>query len=123
MVVESQYSYVKIVEFVVMPNHLHAIVRTGRDLSLHDSIKIKPLSQLVGAFKTTSSKKIHLLGCSDFAWQRSFYDHILRDDESLEDVFDYIQTNPSRWEKASKLQGISAELESRKMIGQKKEIN
>jgi hypothetical protein len=74
----EQYPYVVLHEFVVMPNHIHGIIEikranvvgTGHDLSLqHDSsvsIKIKSLSELMGAYKTTSSKKIHLLGYEAF---------------------------------------------------------
>ncbi|RKY35910.1 MAG: hypothetical protein DRP78_04940 [Candidatus Omnitrophota bacterium] len=54
-----------------------------RDLSLH---KIKSLSSLIGAFKTTSSKLIHKNGMFDFTWQRSFYDHIIRNDRSLNNI-------------------------------------
>jgi hypothetical protein len=70
----EQYQYVDIHNFVVMPNHVHAIIeiaRTGRDLSgqvqEHEAIKIKSLSSLVGAFKTTSSKIIHQSGFLNFA--------------------------------------------------------
>ena len=94
----KQYQYVGLDEFVVMPNHLHGIViidgcnnnvGTGRDLSLRET-KIKSLSELVGAFKTTSSKIIRLNGLVDFCWQRSFYDHIIRNDKSLCRIKRYI---------------------------------
>jgi putative transposase len=106
----KQYSYVELDEFVVMPNHVHGIiinnqnhVGTGRDLSLRDaglfqSVKIKPLPELVGAFKTTSSKLIHEKGVSDFKWQRSYYDHIICDDDALDNIREYIMNNPVQWE-------------------------
>ena len=109
----EQYSYVVLHAFVVMPNHVHGIIEinrnmepcvgtarvgTGRDLSLQDVPKIKSLSELMGAYKTTVSKQIHLLGNDKFAWQRSFHDHIIRDYESYHKIFDYIANNPIRWE-------------------------
>ena len=62
----KQYLHITLDQFVVMPNHFHGIVivGTGRDLSLQP--KTKSLSELVGAFKTTSSKRIHQLGCHRF---------------------------------------------------------
>ena len=82
-----------------MSNHIHGILiinkRTGLDLSLH---KIKSLSSLIGAFKTTSSKLIHQNGLSDFAWQRSFHDHIIRNDKSLNKIRKYIINNPATWD-------------------------
>jgi putative transposase len=98
---ENRYEYISIDCDAVMPNHLHLIleiisrVGTGRDLSLQ--MKIKSLSELIGAFKTTSSKLIHQKGILDFQWQRSFCDHIIRNEESLSKIREYIQTNPKTW--------------------------
>ena len=73
-------------------------VRTGRDLSLSSpSKKIKSISELMGAFKTTSSKKIHLAGNQLFQWQRSFHDHIVRNNISYQRIFNYITQNPEKW--------------------------
>jgi REP element-mobilizing transposase RayT len=81
-------------------------VGAGRDLRLRgrgdsgDSrIKIKPLSELIGAFKTTSSKIIHLNGLLEFKWQRSFYEHIVRDENDLMRIKNYICNNPANWQK------------------------
>ena len=71
---------------------------TGRDLSLRETtLKIKSVSQLIGAYKTTTSKQIHDLGNIDFAWQRSFYDHIVRQYDSYNQIFNYISQNAERW--------------------------
>lgn len=72
-------------------------VGTVRDLSVHEEIKIKSLSSLIGAFKTTSSKIIHQAGFLDFAWQRSFHDHIIRNEKSYLNISNYIDSNPERW--------------------------
>ena len=116
----EQYPYVILHAFVVMPDHIHGIieinrnhifnditialtcrennVRTGRDLSQQNpQTKIKPLSQLIGAYKTTVSKQIHLIGGKDFAWQRSFHDHIIRNDEAYRCISHYIKMNPQKW--------------------------
>jgi hypothetical protein len=45
--------------------------------------KIKPIPELFGAFKTTSSKLIHQSGFTNFHWQKSFHDTIVRDEQSL----------------------------------------
>ncbi len=106
---ELQYSYFILHNYIVMPNHVHILaeinnektVRTGRDLSQQPSLpnpKIKSISELMGAFKTTSSKKIHLAGNNSFLWQRSFYDHIVRNNESYERIYNYISQNPAKWQ-------------------------
>jgi putative transposase len=118
---QNQYSYIKIAEYIVMPDHIHAIIEinrnfinenggTGRDLSLQNprdlslqqpnipdnpqQIKIKPLPELVGAFKTTSSKKIHESGFADFRWQRSYYEWIIRNKIQYTRISEYIRNNP-----------------------------
>jgi REP element-mobilizing transposase RayT len=129
---ENHFEYIKIIKSVVMPNHVHIIIRiinvgTGRDLSgtntktridiktetdtktetthelsLRKSIRkflrrIKSISEIIGSFKTTSSKLIHQSGLNEFQWQRSFYDHIIRNDEELIGISDYIEKNPLLW--------------------------
>jgi REP element-mobilizing transposase RayT len=96
----EQYPYIHRDEFVIMPNHVHGILQiagNGRDRSLQEQ-KIKTISELIGAFKTTSSKMIHLAGQPDFKWQKSFYDHIIRDEKELHSVREYIVNNPMSWD-------------------------
>ena len=92
----EQYNYIKLDEFAVMPNHLHGIliiIGGGRDRPLQ---KIKSLSELMGAFKTTSSKLIHMAGLKGFHWQRSFYDHVIRNENELMQIREYILNNPKK---------------------------
>lgn len=83
-------------ESMIHDERLDGDKRTGRDLSLPGT-KIKSLSQLMGAYKTTSSKQIHLAGLPTFNWQRSFHDHIIRNEESYFRISNYILANPSNW--------------------------
>ena len=106
----NQYRYVELDAFVVMPNHVHGLIRiipnsvvTGRDLSLPDLSlpipeKIKSLSEIIGAFKTTSSKDIHLAGFPNFFWQRSFYERIIRSEGEACKTRQYIRDNPVNWD-------------------------
>ena len=106
---EKQYPYFILHNYVVMPNHVHILceiyVGVGRDRPLHhhrdrplhSPTKIKSISELMGAFKTTSSKKIHLAGNDSFQWQRSFHDHIVRNDNSYQNISNYITQNPEKW--------------------------
>jgi len=100
----EQYPYVELDVFAVMPNHFHGVIAIvgdgcivggGRDRPLR---KTKPLPELIGAFKTTSSKLIHQAGGNEFHWQRSFYDHIVRDELSLNRIREYIVNNPAQWD-------------------------
>ncbi len=56
------------------------------------------LSEIIRGFKTFSSRKIN--ECQNnfhFQWQRSFYDRVIRNDEELSKIRDYIFCNPAKW--------------------------
>lgn len=102
---QQQYQYVEIPVWVVMPEHIHALIEirkgqvaTDPDQSSstdsHPTDKIKPLPELIGALKTTSSKKIHEAGLAGFRWQRSYHEHIIRDNVDYSRIYNYIANNP-----------------------------
>jgi len=105
-----QYTYISIDYYVIMPDHIHAIVIidpsenisvvTSRDMSLDkkQKRKIKSLSEIIGAFKTMSSKELHNKGLKEFKWQRSFYDRIIRNEKELYHIRKYIEQNPLSFE-------------------------
>ena len=97
----QQYEYLGHDEYVIMPNHFHGIIHitvgNGHDRSLQREIKIKPLPELIGAFKTTSSKLIHRAGLDNFQWQKSYHDRIIRNDQELNRIREYIVGNPMNW--------------------------
>ena len=104
---------VKLDAFVIMPNHIHGIIVISDDgsqaTSQHASVDVpKPASRylqsgslgaIVGRFKGKVSRRVHdLPTCRDLlVWQRNFYDHIIRNEKSLQAIREYIMTNPGRW--------------------------
>jgi len=78
-------------EFVIMPNHLHALLQlTGTTTSLSDTI---------GAFKSQSTNTARSTGVLADAklWQRGFHDHVVRDEAGLDRLREYIVDNPLKW--------------------------
>ncbi|GAA4771178.1 MULTISPECIES: transposase [Flavobacterium] len=94
---ELQYPYVAIHNYVIMPNHFHLILEIDSNKIKVKEVKIKSVSSLMGALKTTTSKQIHNLGFVDFAWHRSFHDHIIRDEKQFFYITSYIDNNPQKW--------------------------
>lgn len=83
-------------EWVLMPNHLHAIVRLP-------GTKVR-LGDIVQGFKGLSTVRyaegVHAGGLDPFdgrLWQRNYYDHIVRDRTDLERCRLYILANPANW--------------------------
>ena len=91
----AHYKNVDIDEFIVMPNHLHGIIiiKDSKIEGLQNN-----LSKIVGSYKNVVTKEIHKKGNQNFAWQASFYDHVIRKDESLDKIREYIKNNPLKWE-------------------------
>jgi putative transposase len=121
--IPEHFKNVELGEYVVMPNHFHGIIfvydentvgqthafdykQAESELSIDDKKKEhvnkmhKKLSIIVGSFKSAVTKESNRLNPEiNFAWQTSFYDHIVRDDEGLEYISDYIRRNPENWKK------------------------
>jgi len=57
------------------------------------------VGRLIGAFKTVSTKRVNaMLGTTGTRiWQRNYYEHIIRDEEALNRIRQYIHDNPRRW--------------------------
>lgn len=111
--------YVEIDHFIVMPNHLHAILgirgrhprirneqpnAAARETSRQDvSTAAGPrllsgsLGAIVGQFKSACVKRIRQIE-PDFGWQANYYDHIIRDVDDLDRIRDYIIENPAKWD-------------------------
>ena len=87
----EDYPVVCLDEWVLMPNHLHAII-------LLEVGCPKPLGQIIGAYKSISRKRIKQnLGIEASIWQRNFHEHIIRSEKSLLGVRQYIRDNPAKW--------------------------
>jgi putative transposase len=99
------YSGIELDAFVVMPNHMHGmIVLVGAGLPRPYGDPIPPkqpaLGQIVAYYKYQSTKAINLIRQAPGTrfWQRGYYEHIVRDDKSLDRIREYIVNNPRRWE-------------------------
>ena len=91
-----------------MPNHFHGIVIiVGADLRVCSSMGKRtglPLHRMVQWFKTmTTNEYIHgvkqnlNVPIDKRLWQRNYYEHIIRNEEDLNEIREYIITNPLKW--------------------------
>jgi REP element-mobilizing transposase RayT len=85
--------------YVIMPNHVHMILHiSATDVRQGPMWASAPteasVPSLVRSWKTLVSKEV---GRS--IWQRSYYDHIIRDEQDYLIKAKYIAENPARWEK------------------------
>lgn len=90
------HSGVRIDKYVIMPNHVHMIVIIGCG---NCKEKNSDLNQVIGLFKSAVTRKIHETDHDIQVWQRSFHDHVIRNQKDYERIWGYIDTNPMRWDK------------------------
>jgi putative transposase len=95
-------------EFVVMPDHVHALIGIGvnqinSNIRSENSRNVfgpqrKNLASVIRGYKSAVTTHAKKLGIT-FAWQRGYYDVIIRDSRHLENVARYIENNPRNYKK------------------------
>ena len=118
--IEKVYANVKLDCYVIMPNHIHVIIVLQDELPLVNHIQfraavgVRPyekdiihrdshdieqntgqitIPQIINSFKTITSKKHGLT-----LWQRNYYEHVIRDEDELNSIRQYILDNPANWQ-------------------------
>ena len=95
---ENRFPNVAIDKYVVMPDHLHLIVTIKErhiGCSLPDAMRF---------FKTMTTNA-YMRGVKEGAlppfdrklWQKSYYDHVIRNRQDYNEVWEYIENNPTKW--------------------------
>ena len=88
----SYYQTVLVDKYVVMPNHIHMILVLNGDEN-------PSVTQIIGQFKRGITKEIRETNPQMQIWQRSFHDHVIRDQAGYEKIWLYIEGNPQNWKK------------------------
>ena len=98
--IPNHFPFVILDQFVIMPNHIHGILFFNKDITLWQPNKFGRQSQNLGAiirgFKS-SLKRYANENNIDFEWQGRFHDRIIRDNNGLNNVRNYIFNNPQNW--------------------------
>ena len=113
----SRYPDIELDAFVVMPNHIHGIIiisvgaihelplreapaRDDTAMQSHRSYRRRMvLPRIIGYVKMNTARRVNQLrntpGTS--VWQRNYYEHVIRNNKSLNSIRQYISENPQRW--------------------------
>ena len=83
----KHYNNVFVDKYVIMPNHIHMIIVIYNDSNHHTN-----LSNVIGLLKSGISREVN-----KSIWQRSYYDHIIRNQKDYEEIWKYIDNNPMNW--------------------------
>ena len=90
-ILANHYNKVHIDKYVVMPNHVHLILVTEKDNKAN-------AAQVVGQYKSGVTRAARKIFPGIKLWQRSFHDHIIRNQQQYELIWTYIENNPQKWE-------------------------
>ena len=98
--IPNQFDSVSLDEFIIMPNHVHGVVIIKQRAQASGA---PTLGNVVRVFKSKCTMeylnqiKTNGIDKSVKIWQRSDYDPIIRNEESLNKIRDYIRNNPETW--------------------------
>lgn len=102
--IPSHFPQVELDTFVVMPNHIHGVLRIRAVGAKHLS---PPRSRRLGTSNTIGSvvrgvkigvtKWMRVNTDIHDVWQRNYYEHVIRDESSLNRIREYIADNPASW--------------------------
>ena len=90
MKIAQYYDCIFVDCFVIMPNHVHLII-----IILDNTGRASPsptLGTVIGGYKSGVSRL-----CGFPVWQRSFHDHIIRNEDEHNKIAIYIKNNPNTW--------------------------
>ncbi len=121
--IPEHFGHVELDYWITMPDHLHGILtidepgsgttdrrrRRGVQLNAPTSTNIysqispkkRTLSVVIRTYKAAVTRHCRLDDYGDFKWQRSFYDRVIRDEEELNRIREYIIYNPVKWQNDS----------------------
>lgn len=95
----NHYPYCEVLMYVVMPNHIHAIISI-RDYRTHEPCvptQRTALSVVIGGFKravTMFARRNNI----EFEWQSRYHDHIIRGTHDGNRIAEYVENNVTRWD-------------------------
>ena len=103
--IPEHYPETQLHEYVIMPNHVHGIVEVQNFEPLrpprqnqYQKIIPRSIGAIVRGFKIGVTKWFRQNTTIRTVWQRNYYEHIIRDEKSFNQISEYIQINPMKWE-------------------------
>ncbi|MGI6706003.1 MAG: transposase [Clostridia bacterium] len=85
------YDHVRTDLFCLMPNHIHGII-----IIFADGQDRPPLSKIIQDYKSVTTRMCFKYGLKQI-WQRNYYEHIIRNEISYQEIASYIENNPLKW--------------------------
>ena len=94
--IENIYENISIFDYVIMPNHIHLLLDFSANPKSYNGIK--ELLKVIGGLKRYVTKEYNTNRINKREiWQKSFYEHIVRNEKEYYSILEYIIYNPLKW--------------------------
>ena len=87
--IPSHFPDIRLDQYIVMPNHVHMLLVVG----CNGTDAPPNVSRVIQAYKASVSRWY-----GNPVWQRSFNDHVIRNDYDYQEIWKYIANNPKKWQ-------------------------
>jgi len=106
--IPSHFPHIELDMFVVMPNHVHGILVMDDSVGAKNFSPVQPgqrpcgtsktIGSVIRGFKIGVTKWMHAHTNVRDVWQRNYYEHVIRNEDELDHIWEYIIHNPKKWE-------------------------
>ena len=96
LALEKRFDGVRIDNYVIMPNHINAIVVIDKNTA--GASPCPTLSDIFCAFKSLTTRMCKAVYPIEKLFQNSFHDHIIRGERDYEKIWEYIEFNALKWQ-------------------------
>ena len=95
--IPEKYPLVSVDNYVIMPDHIHLLLRFHWDLGTGNPSPT--LGNIIGWYKYQVTKQLNLQAGTEGEriFQRSYYDHVIRNQQDYDEIWQYIENNARKW--------------------------
>lgn len=90
---DAFYEHLSVDQYIIMPDHIHLLI------AIHDGhpgrgvpTRTSEIARFVGTFKRFCNKEY-----GSNIWQSRYYDHVIRNQQDYNEVWEYIENSPTKW--------------------------
>ena len=91
--IDAFYAHLSVDQYIIMPDHIHLLI------TIHDGhsrtgvpMRTSEIARFVGTLKRFCNKEY-----GENIWQSRYYDHVIRNQQDYNEIWEYIENNPTKW--------------------------
>ena len=93
---DAFYDYLSVEKYIIMPDHIHFLIKidqtSGHPRTGVPTKRTSTIARFISTFKRFCNKEY-----GENIWQGRYYDHIIRNQQDYDEIWEYIENNPRKW--------------------------